>query len=541
MSRHSIAISLGHNSSAIAIVDGNIICGYEEERFSLKKSDSAFPIKSIVACIKNAGLPTNTNIYINHWFLKGEIERESKYYSHEQIKSLFPQGTILSVNTDFTHHDGHAYSAEVFAAQNGGLADNYLSVVMDGFGTFGECISIYESKNGIPKLQARVFGFEKSLGMFYQYATAYMAMQMNNHEYKILAYEVHIQDKFAHLDAQIQEMAEDASDKWLMDINKIIWQFDPMISLDALPRIQAYISTILDGVLLKLSIPEIGIEDKRVIISRYTQSYVQKCVCKLIASYKPNDLLLSGGLFYNVKINSELSKQIPGRVCVMPLAGDQGAALGVYQRFEGNLVWPGHLNWGKRSIGRVTETEGLFIANDVFQADEAINYALEQYGFVNLIRGNMEYGPRALCNTSTIALPDPKVTSIINVMNDRTNEMPMAPVMTRSLANEYFDDIDKIHLSLDYMIVTRDYKPGKAESVLGAAHYYSDSKTYTGRPQITSDSLMTGLLNKFGPLVNTSYNYHGVPIVYDDASILNTHKAQKLKHNEPFLTVIIKD
>ena len=47
MSDYALAISLGHNSSAIAIRDGEILGGYEEERFTQVKSDSSFPIQSI--------------------------------------------------------------------------------------------------------------------------------------------------------------------------------------------------------------------------------------------------------------------------------------------------------------------------------------------------------------------------------------------------------------------------------------------------------------------------------------------------------------
>jgi predicted NodU family carbamoyl transferase len=43
----ALALTLGHNSSAVLIQDGEIIAGYEQERFSAKKSDSAFPKDAI--------------------------------------------------------------------------------------------------------------------------------------------------------------------------------------------------------------------------------------------------------------------------------------------------------------------------------------------------------------------------------------------------------------------------------------------------------------------------------------------------------------
>ena len=102
----------------------------------------------------------------------------------------------------------------------------------------------------------------------------------------------------------------------------------------------------------------------------------------------------------------------------------------------------------------------------------------------------------------------------------------MAPVVTEDQARDLFIDVDKIHKSLEYMIVTRTYVPGEAESVRGAAHFYPEENVFTGRPQITADPLMGELLGSHGPLVNTSFNFHGVPIVRSMEQIVNTHESQ---------------
>ena len=542
---HALVLSLGHNSSAIAVINGQIICGYEEERFTLKKSDSSFPLQSIMECVKRANLPKNTDVFISHWFLNGEIPPSSKYYDIDVIRGLFPDGSIYSTGKEFTHHDAHHLSAMVFADHEGGLADDYISFVMDGFGTFGECISVYRVSKGESKITNRWFGFEKSLGMLYQYATAYMGMKMHNHEYKILAYETHIFDskELSLLEPMIHHKALKYASQWFNGLVNDFLEpsFDPNISLDALPRIQLDICKTLDDLLVDLGYGEVGIHIKRVIVSRFVQTVVQECVKLLVDSYKATNVLVSGGLFYNVKINSMIAKMIPGRFCAMPLAGDQGAGLGMYQHIVGDLYWPGHLNWGARDLHIENPENGIIIVNSMDEAIHQIDNELEHRGYVNLVRGAMEFGPRALCNTSTLAVPDVRITAKINQMNDRTAEMPMAPVMTYGMADEYFEDIDKVHISLNYMIVTRDYRPGKAENVLGAAHFYKDQNVYTGRPQITSDSHMTQLLQKFGPLVNTSFNYHGVPIVFDDKSITHTHHAQLEKASEQFLTIVVKD
>ena len=77
------------------------------------------------------------------------------------------------------------------------------------------------------------------------------------------------------------------------------------------------------------------------------------------------------------------------------------------------------------------------------------------------------------------------------------------------------------------MICTRDFKPDLHAKFMGGAHYYPLTDTYTCRPQITSDPLMCSLLEKYGPLINTSFNFHGVPIVLTDEQILFSHKSQQ--------------
>jgi predicted NodU family carbamoyl transferase len=164
---------------------------------------------------------------------------------------------------------------------------------------------------------------------------------------------------------------------------------------------------------------------------------------------------------------------------------------------------------------------------------------IARIGFVNLVHGNMEFGPRALCNTSTLALPDKQVTRLINKANDRTNEMPMAPVVTRALADDLFHDIGKVHRSLEYMIVTRKYKCGADEGMGGASHRYPDGVA-TGRPQITDDPALCTILNWFGGvLVNTSFNYHGVPIVFERDSIEASHRQQRSRCPELDIKTVV--
>ena len=286
----------------------------------------------------------------------------------------------------------------------------------------------------------------------------------------------------------------------------------------------------------------------RSVVSLYVQTYVECVALTLVQLYKPDNILLSGGLFYNVKLNSLISKEVPGRTCVMPLAGDQGAGLGVYNHYRGDLVWPGHLNWGHRNLNFKSNIDGIITVRTMEEAIEIVREELASVntGFVNLVRGAMEFGPRALCNTSTIARPELAVCAAINQANGRTTEMPMAPFMSKETAERIFVDCDKIHKSLGYMIVTRDYKGEYTDGRYdGAAHYYPDQEVFTGRPQITDDPYLLQILGQDQDedvLVNTSFNYHGQPIVMGQDSIEYAHVMQC--KNQPDLkikTVVVSE
>ena len=543
-----LILTLGHNSSAILVEDGQVLGGYEEERLTAIKSDSRFPVHAIAAACAEINPRDITDVYVGHWFLDANLPGQpNKYWDKGVIDHFMPNAEIHSLTTDFTHHDSHLESAMVFAGRE--FTKDCSAIIADGFGSFGECISFYEIENNSYRLIKRVFGFDRSLGMLYQYATAFMGMKMHNHEYKMLAYEVHLHNYEMDL-AQLHELIKKTSDSY---IKSMIYDglsnlhMDPVVTLDALPNVQLHINNMLTNVLNKMDVDYNDTHTMRCVISYFVQHVVEEVMMTLAAIFTSKaNLLLAGGLFYNVKLNSLLAKTRLGKTCIMPLAGDQGAGLGVYQAYCGNLKWPGHLAWGRRELSQMAEMDlppGVVLAENMEEATHIMRKELGSLGFVNLVRGNLEFGPRALCNTSTIGLPTADVAMEINRINARTMEMPFAPVVTAEKANELFEGVDQIHESLGYMIVTRDYKPGVGEKVAGAAHYYPDQKVYTGRPQITTDPALCQLLSENdGLLINTSFNYHGVPIVCTNEQILDTHISQRRTAPDvKALTIIVKD
>ena len=533
----SLVLTLGHNASAICLLGGQILGGYEEERFTKIKSDSSFPINAIKRLQSLYGDKFD-NICIGHWFTGGSIVN-SKYIDIEFLKSIC-DGEIYSIADGLTHHDTHLLSAKPFAEYHG-MPSNYMAIVADGFGTFGECITIYNCDYKGSQLVARYFGYSKSLGMLYQYATAYLEMKMHNHEYKMLGYEAHITEVLtpAQIVALTNIVIEDGEKRVKQFYNELIERdTDPIVNKDALAAAQHGITNLLDSVLERLELGEISLYSKRVIISYYVQRIVELVMSTLVGLHRPKNLLVVGGLFYNVKLNHLLSNMVE-KFAAMPIAGDQGAGLGVYYANVCKYNWPGHLAWGHRDLSNV-EGANIVVVDDINEAVDIAHLELSKNQMVNVVRGAMEFGPRSLCNTATIALPTMDVVERINAMNDRTTVMPMAPAMTEAQANDLLVDCDKIVGSLNYMIVTRDVNQAGVDQLKGASHFYSLESRSTCRPQIINenDLLMHTLLNEFGPLINTSFNYHGVPIAFDKETIEYSHNMQN--QVAPITTIVIK-
>jgi carbamoyltransferase len=520
--------------------NGHVIAGFEEERLTKRKSDSAFP-RSAIEQIKHLRPREFANIqdvYISHWFIDGQLpEIHDKYFDPLYFDFNLPNTKVHSVSMDFTHHDAHAWSALTFVGDEF-PKNKTLLVVADGFGNFGETMSLYWiDDHGEPKLFKRSFGYESSLGLMYQYATAFLGLKENQDEYKLLGYEAHINEYMLDEEIEIlQELAEKNGEEHLKIINDVdvVDRYDPLLSLDALPALRVHYGIHYQKILDKLGVDRQYSETaRRAIIAYYVQSRLEYTMKSIVRSLEPENLIVVGGLFMNVKLNNELSRSISGMMSIMPLAGDQGAPIGLYQAMENDLKWPDHLFWGPREYYSISCDRLHMFVNDMYEYEPFIQGLLYHDYIVNVIRGPMEFGARALGNTTTLARPTVNNVNYINSLNGRSTIMPMAPIMTRRAANRLFVGTTNIHKSLEYMICIRDYRVID-DTIMGAAHnmpdYHPDNLTgYTGRPQVIDDTHWLYSILSESPnetLINTSFNEHGMPICYSMQDILRCHQYQ---------------
>lgn len=538
ISMKSLLLTLGHNSSAILIKDGQVIWGYETERLSGVKSDSHFP--QMVLDAKNLHKPDM--VYATHWAPTGKLSDMSRKHWKPEAFDGVP---IRSLAIDRTHHDTHMAAAISYAGKEFSTRRDVYGIVIDGFGTLGEHFSIYELKHGVPHLIRRVHGYETSLGLWYQYATAFMGMKMHEDEYKLLGYQVHCP---MDIWQRVTDLADNHANQWMMKMDKSIYgsKYDPMYDIDALANIKEMHFQHLADVCKRFDIRDPSSADGRAILAHYVQRVLESVVTGMIAmtcGSRAQHLLCSGGVFFNVKLNKRLIDIVQGQLCVFPLAGDQGNAIGLYAMDNPSFQFPPGLNWGARRLRNVGKVEGLSWMSEA-DAKEYVTAVLKLKGYINVVRGNMEFGPRALCNTTTLAVPTATNVAKINAANNRNTVMPMAPVMTGMMYHTLFRDTSKVWRSEEHMIVAMQYKDKPTHMLQGIAHRYatpSGKEYYTGRPQVIDrrDFFMTDILGQFGhPLINTSFNFHGQPIAYESEHVIKNHMLQYARDSS-FETVII--
>lgn len=582
-----LLITLGHGSSAIYIDDEkNTVIGYEQERLSGIKSDSQFPKDAINEIINNVGYSEMKGcyVYISHWFNHQYSSADMLYNKYMQkidvmnLKEL-SCGNIVQVNKSFSHHDAHAYSALSFLCYNAPeYAEETYTIIADGFGNNEEVLSIYKSEAHDtlnPKLILRVSDYRASLGLMYQYATSFCGMKENQDEYKFLGYESHINEVLS------LEMI-DALDFYVEDNVKVLESFVHREMLkkpeDRTVTKECNIGIIVDTVALqnvkmrwhatfKELIDIMGIDKNdtfkvRCVVAYFIQQSIELFFVRLIKEFNMENVCLAGGCFYNVKLNNRILKNIPSKLCIMPLAGDQGAAIGMYTAFSGNVFNFGNLCFGKRRLYGIEKykrdnikvvslkTPGIVhsIAKDICDGN-----------IVNIVRENMEFGPRALCSTSSLFLPTTENVARNNLMNRRNEVMPCAPVILSENVQHMFNfkEFSRVIGSSKYMICTFNYTKPYSKQYGGVMHKKPLENVYTGRPQVIESEYYAGNENDFmlrllttieyicdaKCLVNTSFNAHGRPIVFDTMDIIHNFNFQcehSPRDKQPIL-YIIKD
>jgi carbamoyltransferase len=265
----------------------------------------------------------------------------------------------------------------------------------------------------------------------------------------------------------------------------------------------------------------------------FTEELIIQWIKNAIKHTGIKKILLSGGVFMNIKLNkliSELSEV--ESVNVFPSCGDEsnvfGASFLLFNKLTKKRLFPfGPYTLGPLPNINLEEIKKKYSKYCTFTEVENPNYeiakSLSEGKIIGRCSGRMEFGARALGNRSILA--DPSSHEIVERVNflikQRDFWMPFAPAIRKEDVNEYLKIPDSLKdgRTSPYMMFGFDTTHKRSDMV--ATIHRSDK---TARCEIVHKEIAPDLheiLTFFkkntgrGVVMNTSLNIHGDPIAMD--------------------------
>ncbi len=560
------AQGVGHDTGVALIEeDGTILGAQSEERFSRIKMDGGFPFRAfehlqktfhfkasdlssvaipfmsvadktaegshlILSALKDPALGFRhmRNRLDHDQFQKGmeqigAYEYLPKYVSRIKDVWMQDQRPALSNWREFLqycsidsvpliqmdHHIAHAAGAYFTSGH-----DEALLITCDGVGALKSGI-VATAKNGRIRIIARTF-YPHSPGEFWEAITAICGFHHMKHGGKITGLAAH-----GDPEAGCYEVMKEALD--LNDLS-VKSNIDPVRMSDQLRNFQR--------------------EDIAATAQRRLEEVITELIRRSIEKTKLSRVVLSGGVFANVKLNQNISKlEHLEEIYVYPAMGDEGLALGaaLFAGAKKNSLKPFRFHdlylgpeYPDSEIEKELIRSGLKYQrySDSELAKKA-SHLLAEGRIVAVFRGRMEFGPRALGHRSILyQTTDRTVNDWLNKRLKRTEFMPFAPVTLQEEANRCYKNFERCSYTAKFMTITMDCLPRTKEISPAVVHLDG-----TARPQLINNQsepfyyeILRNYFEKTGnpSLINTSFNMHEEPIVCNPSDAIRAFQLGNL-------------
>ena len=566
---HILGISAYYHDAAACLVrDGEIVAAAQEERFTRKKHDSAFPVQAIAYCLAEGGItPEQVDhiVFYDKPFLKFERLLETYLaFAPRGFRSfatslpvwlkdkLFQKSMIAKALTELwgehvdwnkrllfsEHHFSHAASA-FFPSP---FADAAV-LTMDGVGEWTTTSLALGSGNSLSVLKE--IHFPHSLGLLYSAFTYYAGFKVNSGEYKVMGLAPYGEPKYV---GQIKDHLIDIKDDGSFALDMSYFNYCTGLTMTS-----AKFDALFGGPPRQ---SESNLTQREMDLAASIQAVTEEVVIKLARGVARDtgqkNLCLAGGVALNCVANGKLLRaNIFERIWVQPAAGDAGgalgAALGAYHimlnqprspataldGMKGSYLGP---QYSQDDVARrLADCGAVFTTHTEDDAIEQAAQALADGKAVGWHSGRMEFGPRALGGRSILADPrSPTMQKLLNLkVKYRESFRPFAPSVLREDVAEWFEmDTDSA-----YMLLVADVVPDKRramtpeEGALFGIEKLNIPRSaipavthvdYSARVQTVhkdTNSRYYHLIKRFKEitgcpvLVNTSFNVRGEPIV----------------------------
>jgi len=548
-----------HDAAAALVVDGKILAAAQEERFSRKKHDEAFPVKAVEYCLKDAGIKVADLDYVAFYekplrkfdrlletylalapagfssFLRAvPVWLKDKLFLAKRMRDLLPGYQKAFVYP--SHHESHAASA-FFPSP----FQDAAILTMDGVGEWATASIGVGRGNRIELLKE--LHFPHSLGLLYSAFTYFCGFKVNSGEYKLMGLAPYGEPVYSDLIRKhLVRIFDDGS----------IWMDQSYFNYaGGLTMTSKKFDVLFGGPPRKKESP---IGKREMDLASSIQVVTEEIMLKMARHAHQltgmKHLCLAGGVALNCVGNGKLLREGPFEdIWVQPASGDAGGALGAalftwHQLLEkprtakaedsmqGSYLGPEPEDQSTRAF---LEKEGAKFRHfpDEGRLYDEVASLIASEKVVGWVNGRMEFGPRALGARSILGdARSEKMQTQMNVkIKFRESFRPFAPSVIEEKAPEWFA-IDRKHRS-PYMLVVapvldkhRENSKGNRKTGLdrvkerrsrlpAITHVDYSARMQTVGQGTRYRKLLEAFERKTGSpvIINTSFNVRGEPIV----------------------------
>jgi carbamoyltransferase len=556
-----------HDSAAALVRDGQVVAAAQEERFTRKKHDAAFPYQAIRSCLESTGTQLAEIDHVAFYdkpFLKFERLLETylafaprgfssfrtalpvwvkdKLFQRTQIvkalKELSPKIKWDEKLLFSEHHLSHAASAYYPSPFKSAAV-----LTMDGVGEW-TTTSVALGKGRDLKVTKEIH-FPHSLGLLYSAFTYYTGFKVNSGEYKVMGLAPYGNPVFKE---KILENLIDLKDDGSFRLNLEYFDY-----CTGLTMTNDRFAELFGAPARK---PEDKLTQREMDLAASIQAVTEEVVLKLAKGIADEtgekNLCLAGGVALNCVANGKLARSgIFERLWMQPAAGDAGGALGAalvahhlfnkkertvnggLDAMRGGYLGPQFSN--EEIERRLRRAGAVFEVLQENQIIESCADSLAEGKALGWFQGRMEFGPRALGARSILGdARSPSMQKQLNLkVKYRESFRPFAPAVLAEDAEKYFD----IKGESPYMLLVADVAEQERiamndeqkglfgidklnvprSSIPAVTHVDYSARVQTVHKETNPKfhDLIASFKGKTGcpVIVNTSFNVRGEPIV----------------------------
>jgi len=559
-----------HDSAAALLKNGELVAAAQQERFSRKKHDAAFPADAIRYCLEAESLnltEVDRIVFYDKPFIKFERLLETYLsYAPQGFRSfvaampvwlkekLYLKSVLKNELAELAgcrpkdlplllfagHHQSHAASAYYFSP-----FERAAVLCLDGVGEWATTSTWLGDGADLEPLWE--IDFPHSLGLLYSAFTYFAGFKVNSGEYKLMGLAPYGEPKYVDLILEkLLDLKEDGSFRLDMQY------FNYCAGLTMTNR---RFDELFGGPPRQ---PESELTQREMDLAASIQVVTEEVVMRLARTLHretgEQNLCLAGGVALNCVANGRLLREGPfERLWIQPAAGDAGGAAGAAaivwhdydgqpreldigngpaaDRMSGSYLGPSYSSEQvQEELDKIGARYAVLDDDALFKkAAELLNHE-EVMGW---FQGRMEFGPRALGGRSIIG--DPRSAKMQSVMNlkikYRESFRPFAPSVLWKRVADYFEQESPSPYMLFVAPVREDLRIKQTDQQLvGIDRLKRERSTlpaithvdYSARVQTVhaeTNPRYHALLEAFedltgcGVLVNTSFNVRGEPIV----------------------------